>query len=183
MTENERVKAVRKALSLTQEAFGNSLGVTKSTVSAVEKGVNSVSSQLHLAICREFGVDETWLRTGEGEMFVQRGRDSEIESFVEQLLREETESFRRSVITALSRLSVAEWDAFAHFLKEMDAIRQGEAPAPQPDPAPEAEPKRPLTDEELWAEVEAYKRELFMEREAEERSSASKGPGSKPASA
>lgn len=148
MTENERVKAVRKSLSLTLERFGAQIGVGKSAISDLERGRCALSNQMCVSICREFGVNETWLRAGVGEMFVQRGRDGEIESFMERLLREEQESFRRRVITALSRLSVSEWDTFAHFLEEMESIRQGETPAPQSSTTHE------LTREELHAELD-----------------------------
>lgn len=66
---NERVKKVRQALGLTQEQFSQRLGVKRPAISQVEKGFNNLSEQMLLAICREYGVNENWLRTGEGEMF------------------------------------------------------------------------------------------------------------------
>ncbi len=66
MTENERIRLVRKRLGLTMEAFGKKIGVAKNTISQVESGTNNVSNQLRTAIIREFNVNEEWLRTGAG---------------------------------------------------------------------------------------------------------------------
>ena len=64
----ERVKELRKKLGLTLEKFGEKLGVTKQTVSRIENGVNSITDQMFKSICREFNVNEEWLRNGTGEM-------------------------------------------------------------------------------------------------------------------
>ena len=68
MTENERVREVRKSENLTLEEFGKRLGVGKSAVSDVERSRNALSDQMCRSICREFGVREAWLRNGEEPM-------------------------------------------------------------------------------------------------------------------
>lgn len=68
---NERIKELRIALRLTQEDFGKVIGVQRAAVNKWEKGINGVADSMILSICREFGVNEQWLRTGEGEMFEQ----------------------------------------------------------------------------------------------------------------
>jgi len=65
---HDRIKQVRKALELTQREFGERIGLKANSVTLIEKGRNT-SDQTVFAICREFGVNEKWLRTGEGEMF------------------------------------------------------------------------------------------------------------------
>lgn len=72
MTENERVKQLRKSLDLTLEKFGDRLGVTKVAISNIENGKRAVTEQMSKAICREFNVNEDWLRNGVGDMFKQR---------------------------------------------------------------------------------------------------------------
>ena len=67
MTINERIKEVRKYLGLTLEKFGQPLGLKKSGLSLIENGINNVSEQLIKSICREYSVDEDWLRTGNGD--------------------------------------------------------------------------------------------------------------------
>ena len=75
MSENERVRELRKNLGLTLEKFGERLGVKKNAISAIENGRNSLTDQMTKAICREFNVDYIWLTTGEGEMFVDSDDD------------------------------------------------------------------------------------------------------------
>lgn len=69
MTHGERVKEIRKALGLTLDKFGEKLGVTKQTVSRIENGVNNLTDQMALAICREYNVNYDYLMAGDGEMF------------------------------------------------------------------------------------------------------------------
>ena len=69
MTENERVKVIRKAKSLTLEEFGKRICLGNTAVSKIERGENSLTPMARKIICQEFGVSETWLRTGEGEMW------------------------------------------------------------------------------------------------------------------
>lgn len=71
MTAGERVKRIRKEKDLTLEKFGEKVGVTKQTISRIENGINSLTDQMVLSICREFSVYEEWLRNGTGEPFIQ----------------------------------------------------------------------------------------------------------------
>lgn len=66
---NNRVIEIRKNFGLTMEEFGQRLGVSRSAISNIESGKRNLTGQMVVSICREFGVDETWLRTGDGEMF------------------------------------------------------------------------------------------------------------------
>ena len=68
---NERLKMLRKTLKLSGEKFGEKIGVKRSAISDLETGRNNLSEQMLLAICREYNVNEEWLRTGEGEMFIE----------------------------------------------------------------------------------------------------------------
>lgn len=66
---NERVKQLRKALKLSQEVFGKQLGVTGAGISKIESKDRNLTPQMVILLCQQFGVNEIWLRTGEGEMF------------------------------------------------------------------------------------------------------------------
>ena len=68
-TINERVKQLRKELNLSGEKFGERLGVGRSAISNIENSNRNLTEQTIKSICREFNVNENWLRTGEGEMF------------------------------------------------------------------------------------------------------------------
>ena len=72
---NERIKKLRKALNLTQAEFASRIGSVQNTITGYETGRRVPSNQVISLICREFNVDETWLRTGEGEMFLSRPKD------------------------------------------------------------------------------------------------------------
>ena len=82
MTQNERVKEVRKALGLTLEKFGERIGVTRGSMSNIENGNRNLTEQMTKSICREFSVDYIWLTTGEGEMFIDTDDD-----FLERIYR------------------------------------------------------------------------------------------------
>lgn len=82
MTQNERVKEVRKALGLTLEKFGERIGVTRGSMSNIENGNRNLTEQMTKSICREFSVDYIWLTTGDGEMFVDTDDD-----FIERIDR------------------------------------------------------------------------------------------------
>ena len=75
MTQNERVKEIRKTLGLTLEKFGERIGVTRGSMSNIENGNRNLTEQMTKSICREFSVDYMWLTTGEGEMFVETDDD------------------------------------------------------------------------------------------------------------
>lgn len=70
MTQAERVRLLRKELSLTQSDFGKRVGVGKTAISKIEKNENSLTDRMFNSICREFNVNEDWLRHGKGEMFL-----------------------------------------------------------------------------------------------------------------
>lgn len=69
-SENERIQEVRKTLGMTLEKFGQRLGVTKVAISNIEKGHRNVTEQMKKAICREYSVNEVWLTSGNGKMFL-----------------------------------------------------------------------------------------------------------------
>lgn len=66
---NERIKALRKALGITQQAFADRLGIRQNTIAKYETGRGNPTTAVVSLICREFSVNETWLRTGAGDMF------------------------------------------------------------------------------------------------------------------
>lgn len=68
---NEKIKKVRKALSLSQEEFGKKLGVTKTAICAIENGRRNLTSQMETSIYREFNVNPEWLHHSQGEMFIE----------------------------------------------------------------------------------------------------------------
>ena len=68
---NERLRQLRKFLDLTQEEFSKKIGIKRNTLANYEIGRNEPIDGIIFSICREFSVNEKWLRTGEGDMFLQ----------------------------------------------------------------------------------------------------------------
>lgn len=78
MEISERIKLVRQASGKTQQAFADIIGLKRNTIANYEIGQVKPSDRTIADICREFGVSEHWLRTGEGEMQIQMSEDDEL---------------------------------------------------------------------------------------------------------
>ena len=151
---NERIKAARKALGLTMEQFGEKIGLTKASVSRIESGISGATEQTIKSICREFGVNETWLRTGCGEMF-----DQSEESVLNRLAEEyHLDDRKKAVVSAFLKLSTADQEAILRYVDTLSAELAASPPAPDID-----------------AEVEAYRQELLSQKKAADTASLSAG--------
>lgn len=99
----DRILALRRSLNLTQQAFADRLGIKRTTIANYELGRNDPVDSVVSLICREFGVREEWLRTGEGPMKSDSGVSAEMTALVDQLFRDRPESFKARLISALLR--------------------------------------------------------------------------------
>lgn len=165
MTQNERVKAVRKELHLTMDAFGARLGVGKTAISKIEHGVTAVSGQIFLAICREFNVSEEWLRTGEGEMFQQTADDYIMQKCREHGFTDREERLLRLLVNLFLKMTP---DQREYLSSELMKIA-GRDPEDLPDPAS----SDPSSLASIDAKVEDYRRVLLEEQETPAKSSPS----------
>lgn len=107
---HERLKKLRKLLGLTQQEFADKIGSKRNTIAKYETEANTPSTAVVSLICREFNVNEEWLRTGIGEMFLPVDRENEIATMVKNLLSEETNTFKSRFISMLAGLSVSDWE-------------------------------------------------------------------------
>ena len=105
---NERIKEVRKARGLSQDEFGRRLGVTRGAVTNIELNKVEPKPLFVDLICREFDVNEEWLRTGAGPMFVEKSRDEDLAEFFGKVLAGDPD-FRRRLLSAMSRLTEEQW--------------------------------------------------------------------------
>lgn len=115
MTQNERIKEVRKSLGLTLEKFGERIGLKKSAVSLIENGKNSVTDANVKAICREFGVDYIWLTTGEGEMFLDS--DDDFIERIDRIMAGEDDA-RKNLFKFMLELSDEDIEALDRLMKK-----------------------------------------------------------------
>lgn len=121
----ERIRQVRKAFKLKQAEFAEKIGVKPNTITSYETGLRMPSDRTIYDICREFGVNEIWLRTGEGEMFRAKTRDVEIAEYVGKVLSGSDE-FQRRFIALLSRLTTDEWRLIESIaLKLAEEVKKG----------------------------------------------------------
>ena len=109
MTIGERIKELRKQVNLTQQAFADRLNLKRNTVGSYEVNVVEPSDRTISDICREFNVNETWLRTGEGEMFNQITRSEKITSFLTEITEDEGDDFKRRFVEMLAELEPEDW--------------------------------------------------------------------------
>lgn len=116
----ERLKKLRKTLDLTQQEFADKLKVPRNTIGGYEVGKSNPSDAAVNNICNIFNVNEDWLRTGNGEMFIELTRDEQIENFVGDVLKSEEDSFKKKFISMLSALDESDWEV----LQKMVELRQ-----------------------------------------------------------
>lgn len=168
---NERIKKLRKELGFTQQEFADKIGMKRNTIANYETDRNEPSNSVISLICREFNVNESWLRTGEGEMFLPKptaaldalaaeyGLSNDDYVLVEKFLALKPET--RKIMLDYMRKVVAAVDSIE---KDSAALLSA---IPHPDEAPES-------GQDIEAEVEAYRQRLIEEKKQASQTSAVK---------
>lgn len=103
-TINERFKFLRKQLKLSQEAFGQEIGLSRGEVNNIDRELTIPKDFTIQMICREFGVSEEWLRNGTGDMFVPQTEDEELAKLVGDFLQDETPEFKKKLVTLIIKM-------------------------------------------------------------------------------
>ena len=116
MTIGERIKTLRKELKFTLENFGLRLGITKSALSMLESGKNNPSEQTIMLICREFNVNEEWLRNGTGEMFNSSSGNQALDELKKEF---NLDDFSVKLIKAFSELSDEQRASVKEFIENL----------------------------------------------------------------
>lgn len=121
----ERIKAVRKHFKLTQAEFGERIGVKGNTIANYELGRNAPVDAIFSLLCREYGVNEIWLRTGEGEMFQAMTENEELSAYAGDVLAAAPDDIRKRFLAAQAKWTPDMWAVFA---KIVDSFTETKKP-------------------------------------------------------
>lgn len=114
---NVRIKEIRIDQNLNQTDFGARVGVKQTTVAGWETGARVPSDTAFLAICRVFGVNEDWLRTGEGEKYMHLSRKDTISAYIGKVNGGKVTALEEKLIEFMAETSAEEWEELARILK------------------------------------------------------------------
>ena len=122
MTENDRIRILRKELHLTLTEFSNKLGITHAALSNIENGKRNVTEQMRKSICREFRVDPIWLSTGDGDMFINESID--LIDMLDKLLHNESK-LANTLFKMFAQYSLEDWKDLERIVnKSAEYIKQ-----------------------------------------------------------
>lgn len=125
----DRIQQLIQILGIKKVDFAQKLKLSQAYISELCSGKTKTPSDRTIAdICREFDVNEHWLRTGEGEMFIRKSRGDEIAAFVGDILRGEPD-FRQRFISVLARMTPDEWKVLEK--KVLELVEEMKKPAPE----------------------------------------------------
>ena len=120
---NERIKALRKELKMSQDVVAEKLGLTKNYISLVENGNRKLSEQSIKVLCSILNVNEEWLRTGNGEMFIPKSKEQLFSELLGEAVKADENDFKRRLFLALSKLDDSGWE---NLEKLIDSIAKKE---------------------------------------------------------
>lgn len=136
MTLGERIKAIRTESGLNIQQFAQRLGITHAAISILENDKSGISNQTIAFICREFNINENWLRYEEGEMHAPESDEEELGRLVKRLFSARPASFQRALVTALLRFDPdgPEWKVLEKIFTDVTAEWEArKAKESQPD--------------------------------------------------
>lgn len=120
---NQRFRQLREELNKTQNEWADIMGLSRSGITAIESGQRNVTEKHIKLLCVEpidgKYVNETWLRTGEGEMFLTLSKKDELMLWASTALSDESETFRNKFVDMLSKLDVNDWELLANMAETL----------------------------------------------------------------
>ncbi len=166
MELKDRIRHFRKNIKkLTQDEFRKEINLSRSNLASIETGAVNVTDRVIADICKTFNLSEHWLRTGEGDMYVE-SETSLVDSLTKQMNMSAEQRKLMEIFLTMSdekRDSVSK--AFFDFLDAARQLDAAESAAPPSNPA--INQQRTMTDDELEAEVEAYRAALIAEQKGQ----------------
>ena len=118
-TLSERISFIQKNSKLNQTEFAGRIGISQQYLSQICNGRKTPSDRTISDICREFGCDEVWLRTGEGEPFRKETRQEAIMRFAVQTVKGSDE-FRKAFVAMMSKLDPEDWQNLARIFEKLN---------------------------------------------------------------
>ena len=116
---NDRIKDIRKSFGLSQTDFAERLGTTRGVISNLEGEKTTPNEPFIKLICREFSINEEWLRTGNGETRQKLTRNQELAEFFGSIMHDPDDAPRKRFISIISKLSADEWQVLDEIAKKM----------------------------------------------------------------
>ena len=113
---NYRIREIRKDNNLTQTEFGERIGVKGNTITGYENGIRIPSDAIILSICREFNVNEEWLRSGQGEKYLRLSRKEAVAAYVGKILGGKVTPLEETLIEFMAETSPQEWEELARII-------------------------------------------------------------------
>ena len=116
---NERIKKILEELGYKKDRTSFHCHISRPYASELCSGAKAPSDRTISDICREFGVREAWLRTGEGEMFVQDTQSEQVAAFLADLTKDDSDTFKKRFIEMLAGLSPADWELLERMAEKL----------------------------------------------------------------
>lgn len=123
-----RISQLISVLGIKKKEFAKRLDLSQPFVSELCSGVKKPSKHTIADICKEFNVEERWLRTGEGEMFVQSSRAQLIGDFLGDVLADAPDSIRSQIVTGLAQLDAKDWQNIAAIIRKFRESKETKTP-------------------------------------------------------
>ncbi len=115
---SERIKEIRNSHNLSREKFGNEIGVSRGVIENIEYNRSEIKDLYIQLICKKFNINEHWLRTGEGEKYIDHKKQDEVTNFITDLVKN-TDDTTREIIFKLSELNKDDFHAVAHIIRSL----------------------------------------------------------------
>ena len=163
MDINQRIRNLRKELGLSQKDFGLKIGLGQAAVSRLEQPNVVVIEQNIRLICETFGINEAWLRTGEGE---REAVSAASDPFLPLRKKHQLSFIEEQVLRIYFKLDETAREAVCQYVQSVAEAIAESPPSEEPPRAAEKQRTAPLTDEEIEAELADYRAELLAERKA-----------------
>lgn len=119
MTKGERIALIRKENGLSQQKFADKLLVSRNFIAQAETDKKDISIRMVQSICEKFGVNESWLLTGTGEMICPKTREQEIATITAAMYEQDPDSFEYKFMTRLAKLNKDEWKVLKSIIEDL----------------------------------------------------------------